>query len=898
MSQEPTTTPCWSKEQPPGEDLFLLELRIDTPSDPDWDEGASALGSWLQIKNAYASMLAATAPLQRRLTFQIYQGAAAVYERLRLAWQRKPGINGKGNQLQTIKTFVIDVDRLDGILCDGVDQLCCHFFPRDRRVGQEWKIGNTSAERGDSLGIQLTGPKAGQWHDRATGEGGTFPKLLMANRNLSFPAACRLIGELLHIDLEIGFDWIGAVRKFDPEQQRLLGTERAFLTQTLVWLSERGGIGTLLVGGRLCVAFPVPGTNGEIVGAHCRCPAKNAKGKHDWFYVPTGLEISPLVLGQPATAKQVLFFESQWDGVALIDRLGLCGLIDAGEIAVVCTRGAEFGDRLAKLHFPEQCVLYAFPQNDEAGEHCLNSIIAGIAREVRVVRTPGDFKDLNDWTRTGAERKELVAAIKAAEIRKPQRQTEAKIHGISDSLRETPPEGNEGFGGNYDVDWKETGENPSNHSGGDTQEVPFPADSILASYYDYVITQTEGADCYIIGSILPIIAALLGRNVWVPWANGALYPNLYSLLVGPPGNMKTTSIDPGETIARGVVKLLEDSPHFHFLSHNYSPESLFDAYFKNPWRLLICDDANATLIKWQNPHDGERLSSNFLTLFDGKPLSETFRRNRTEGKLESQERWTGPTSTNVVFGVTFNGCEFRGNTQRAGLQRRFLCYVAEDKARQLHRPHPDERWLQGLAEQFRFLSYLHGPFSWTPEAETLFDQFKDAIDGRIRACDILDDQTRGRLTTACAWVLKIAMIFEAALLCHDAWWMPRNPQIVPDSPELRLRTEVLQLAIDHVEACLRAASSLDQVANRKGIAEQAQILLAYIRTKFWDSARNASIILTRTQITDSYAHNASRHSDSPVTYIYAQLIPYLIRIGDAKRLAKEGKKETYAFRVE
>jgi hypothetical protein len=420
----------------------------------------------------------------------------------------------------------------------------------------------------------------------------------------------------------------------------------------------------------------------------------------------------------------------------------------------------------------------------------------------------------------------------------------------------------------------------------------------LADYHDYVITQSEGADCYIIGGILPIMAAVLGRNVWVPWANGALYPNLFTLLVGPPGNMKTTSIDPGEAIARGVIELLDDSPHFHFLSHNYSPESLFDAYFKHPWRLLICDDANATLIKWQNPHDGERLSSNFLALFDGKRLSENFRRNRKEGNLESQERWTEPTSTNIVFGVTFNACEFRGNTQRAGLQRRFLCYVAEDKARRLHRPQPDEVRLQGLVKQFSLLSYLRGPFAWAPKSVTLFDQFKDTIDERIRACDILDDRTRGRLTTACAWVLKIAMIFEASILCYDAKWMPSDPEIIPNSPELILGTDVLQLAIDHTEACLKAASSLDQVANRKAIAEQAQILLAYLRTKFRGAARNGSIILTRTQITDSYAHNASRHSDSPVTYIYDQLIPYLIRIGEAKLLAKEGKKETYAFRVE
>jgi hypothetical protein len=75
--------------------------------------------------------------------------------------------------------------------------------------------------------------------------------------------------------------------------------------------------------------------------------------------------------------------------------------------------------------------------------------------------------------------------------------------------------------------------------------------------------------------------------------------------------------------------------------------------------------------------------------------------------------------------------------------------------------------------------------------------------------------------------------------------------------------------------CHSRNSSLDQVANRKSIAERAQILIAYIRTHFSTRARNGSIILTRTQITDSYAHNASRHSDSPVSYIYEQLIPWL-----------------------
>jgi len=71
-----------------------------------------------------------------------------------------------------------------------------------------------------------------------------------------------------------------------------------------------------------------------------------------------------------------------------------------------------------------------------------------------------------------------------------------------------------------------------------------------------------------------------------------------------------------------------------------------------------------------------------------------------------------------------------------------------------------------------------------------------------------------------------------------------------------------------------------------------------VRTKFRATARNGSIILTRTQITDSFAHHAYRHGATPVRDIYERFIPYLVSIGEAKLLAKEGKKETYAFHTE
>jgi hypothetical protein len=57
--------------------------------------------------------------------------------------------------------------------------------------------------------------------------------------------------------------------------------------------------------------------------------------------------------------------------------------------------------------------------------------------------------------------------------------------------------------------------------------------------------------------------------------------------------------------------------------------------------------------------------------------------------------------------------------------------------------------------------------------------------------------------------------------------------------------------------------------------------------------------ITNTGVTPSLASADDGYSTQQgreVSYIYEQLIPWLIRIGDAKLVAKEGKKETYAFR--
>jgi hypothetical protein len=624
-----------------------------------------------------------------------------------------------------------------------------------------------------------------------------------------------------------------------------------------------------------CWAFPNIDADGDIRSIHYRIPEANRKAT--WRHYPTGAGTHALVLG--ADMPEVAFIhESQWDLGTQLNLIGIEELRRRGW-QLIATRGATGAKTLKELELPY--TVYLIPQTDEAGQGLIDNVLTVLSRSVLVVAVPKQYKDLNDWGRDGLTADIFARGITDAVLRSPLRETGGGEFGEFSSL--------------LPVQWSKIGENSPISPGGVSQKAFFPSSSILADYYEYAITQSEGADTYIIGAILPVVAALLARNVWTPWAayDGRLHPNIYSILAGPPGNLKTTSIIPAESIA---IALLEKN---RFLPRNYSPEAIFDSFFKQPDRFLVCSDAGSTITKWSNPYDGQRLSHDFLTLFDGEPMSEGFRRNRKEDDLESQTRVTGPVSLSIIFGATLSKCQFASNSERDGMQRRFLYHLALCQARELDRPKPDREWLGGLIRQFERLLFLKGEFAWDSATARRFDQYKKEVTIRLEATDPFDESTRGRLATLCTYALKVAMIFESACLCYDTSWMPADPDIIPTSPPLILRPETLELALSYVEECFNAAQSLCDVASQKVIREQAETLLASIRGDFQPHPLDpGSIVLSRSKLTRAYAHNPKRHSGFSVDELYERIIPYLIRSRDAMLLQKEGKKETYAFRCE
>ena len=94
-----------------------------------------------------------------------------------------------------------DKDEIRTRLLDQLESVLLYLFPRGKRRGSQFYIGNLQGEPGDSLVVELEGPKRGVWIDFATGESGDVLALWASTRGYHLPAD---FGDLL----EDAGDWL------------------------------------------------------------------------------------------------------------------------------------------------------------------------------------------------------------------------------------------------------------------------------------------------------------------------------------------------------------------------------------------------------------------------------------------------------------------------------------------------------------------------------------------------------------------------------------------------------------------------------------------------------------------------------------------------------------------
>lgn len=75
-----------------------------------------------------------------------------------------------------------DITQVKRMLADRAQSVAETLLPGGKREGAEWRVGSVDGEKGKSLGVHLTGTKAGIWCDFATGDTGDLLDLWVSVR--------------------------------------------------------------------------------------------------------------------------------------------------------------------------------------------------------------------------------------------------------------------------------------------------------------------------------------------------------------------------------------------------------------------------------------------------------------------------------------------------------------------------------------------------------------------------------------------------------------------------------------------------------------------------------------------------------------------------------------------
>lgn len=284
------------------------------------------------------------------------------------------------------------------------------LFPNGKRQAGEWRLGGLSGEPGKSMGIRLTGAKAGVWADFASGESGDLLDAWMAVRGLSMSAA---MSEAMQY---LGIRDTMPEKPAQPFKRPAKPSGQAAKAGAMEWLQKRGltpetiaafKIAEQLRDGKTYALFPYL-RDGELVNVKYRNVAEKRDMRQEG-----GAE--PCLFGWhliDPKARTVAICEGEIDAMTL-HQVGVPALsvnAGAGNHQWIENDWSRL-DRFSEI--------LIFFDNDESGEKGAREVMHRIGAE-RCKRVILPAKDANEYLLSGADGSDFWDCIKASKPQDPE----------------------------------------------------------------------------------------------------------------------------------------------------------------------------------------------------------------------------------------------------------------------------------------------------------------------------------------------------------------------------------------------------------------------------------------------------------------------------------------------
>ena len=254
-------------------------------------------------------------------------------------------------------------------------------------------------------------------------------------------------------------------------------------------------------------------------------------------------------------------------------------------------------------------------------------------------------------------------------------------------------------------------------------------------------------------SAISAIAAVLQRRAWVQYDTFRLYPNMYNILIGPPGSMKTTAMRIGQKLVTEVTgiefsvdsisreKLIQDLQQS--LKNGQSAMtaycSEFSSFFSTsgPEMAVFLTDIYESPDSWSHRTKTQASSkiTNACLNLQGCTTPETMAKS-----LPIHVVGLGLTSRLVlVHATTPRERNWRGNKDQSGEQ---------EKVREL------------LANDLRVIGTLSGEYNFTPDADEAYNEWYKPFQQNLAGATT-DDRLQPYFSRKHTHIIKLCMVLSA-----------------------------------------------------------------------------------------------------------------------------------------
>jgi hypothetical protein len=311
-------------------------------------------------------------------------------------------------------------------------------------------------------------------------------------------------------------------------------------------------------------------------------------------------------------------------------------------------------------------------------------------------------------------------------------------------------------------------------------DIIVPAKSnFLADYLTYCEI-TESPPIYDFWSGLACLSTIISKRVWIDQGHFNVYPNLYVVLVGGPGQRKTTAMN----VTKDIIRKLKEIP---FAATCMTKEA-------------VCLDMQKNCIKtFQHPETGGLVEytpyaliltelSHFLAINPAFMIDFL----TTIFDQESYETKTKNKGDDIIPGpyIVLLACTTPNNIQRylkedvisGGFSRRCLFVWSDDDGDP--KPFPEETTaardaMQRCLDYGKELLLVKGKFQWESDARKFYEDWYVKLFNQLRTHP--DPMTLGYFKSKHMQLLKVAMLLSLA-----------------ESPSLIMKTEHLHVGIEQL----------------------------------------------------------------------------------------------------